>query len=55
MVKPPKEDASEKQQNDYKNELEKKTPRANRHLLFIRHGQYIMADVDPERILTALG
>lgn len=55
LVEGPK-DNSEKEVTDYKNRLKKVTPTASRHLLLIRHGQYVdTAKYDSERVLTSLG
>ncbi|KAK7087512.1 serine/threonine-protein phosphatase PGAM5, mitochondrial-like isoform X2 [Littorina saxatilis] len=55
MVKPPKVETEESLKG-YDEEVKKKTPKATRHLILIRHGQYVdTALIDEERILTALG
>ena len=55
LVKPPKRETEESNE-EYAEELKKKTPKATRHLILIRHGQYVdTADTDEGRILTALG
>ena len=55
LVKPPKTETEESKE-EYAEELRKKTPKATRHLIFIRHGQYVeSAYTDEGRILTALG
>lgn len=54
IVKPPK-DASPEKENAYNEKLEKK-PKATRHIILIRHGQYNLNGAkDPDRILTDLG
>ncbi|KAK3083970.1 hypothetical protein FSP39_006095 [Pinctada imbricata] len=56
IVKPLKSSATEKDKKDYDNELQKQTSTASRHLLLIRHGQYVLdGATDQQRILTALG
>ena len=55
LVKPPKTE-TEKSKEEYEEKLRKKTPVATRHLILIRHGQYVdTALTDEGRILTALG
>ncbi|KAL8562585.1 hypothetical protein ACOMHN_045849 [Nucella lapillus] len=54
LVKPSKN--TEEKKKEYEEEVKKHTPKANRHLILIRHGQYVdTATTDMERILTALG
>lgn len=45
----------DKDVKDHENQIEKATSKATRHLIFIRHGQYVMNDTDEERYLTELG
>lgn len=53
LVRPPKNSEEEKA---YEEKLKCKTPKATRHLILIRHGQYVMdGATDEERTLTALG
>ena len=55
LVKPPRTE-TEKSKEEYEEKLRKKTPVATRHLILIRHGQYVdTALTDEGRILTALG
>ncbi|XP_076369479.1 phosphoglycerate mutase 5 isoform X1 [Tachypleus tridentatus] len=54
LVKPPK-NGDPLEQNRYNVQLVKATPKASRHLILIRHGQYIMANDDCNRKLTELG
>ncbi|XP_076452741.1 serine/threonine-protein phosphatase PGAM5, mitochondrial-like [Babylonia areolata] len=54
LVRPPKD--TEESQQQYKEEVKKQTTKATRHLILIRHGQYVdTATTDMERILTDLG
>jgi len=46
--------AAEKMKKD-KETVEKKKPKATRHLILVRHGQYSRGDTDEERKLTELG
>ena len=56
LVKPLKSNATEKDEKDRQNELEKVKSSATRHLLLIRHGQYnLEGKDDSQRILTELG
>jgi serine/threonine-protein phosphatase PGAM5 len=56
MLKPIKDDAPPDAQNLYNEALEMKKPKATRHLILIRHGQYNMeGNTDAERYLTELG
>jgi serine/threonine-protein phosphatase PGAM5 len=58
IVKPLKEDASSKRQKRHSEKLEKEKPKAVRHLLLIRHGQYFLRlhnATDADRFLTKLG
>ena len=56
LVKPLKSSATEKDEKDHQNELEKVKSSATRHLLLIRHGQYnLEGKDDSQRILTELG
>ncbi|XP_078679798.1 serine/threonine-protein phosphatase PGAM5, mitochondrial-like isoform X1 [Branchiostoma floridae x Branchiostoma belcheri] len=55
LVKPPKTE-DEKDSNEYNVKLEGVKSKANRHLIFIRHGQYDMSPKSDEgRKLTGLG
>lgn len=56
MVKPLPADATPTQENEHNEKLEKYKPKATRHLILIRHGQYNLdGETDKERILTELG
>jgi len=55
MVRPPPRVASAAQLAEYDTRLKKATPRACRHILLVRHGQYHAAGQDKERFLTSLG
>lgn len=56
MVKPLKENPTPSQENEYNEKLGKATPRAVRHLILIRHGQYNLSGItDSERYLTENG
>ncbi|KAK7477428.1 hypothetical protein BaRGS_00031330 [Batillaria attramentaria] len=53
IVRPRKDGVSEE---EYQQELKNRTPKATRHLILIRHGQYVDTEKrDENRILTALG
>ena len=56
LVKPLKDESKPDAQNLYNEALEAKKPKANRHLILIRHGQYnIDGLTDSNRYLTELG
>lgn len=56
IIKPLSEKANPSQENEYNEKLEKCKPKAIRHLILIRHGQYNLdGATDKERILTELG
>ena len=61
LVKPPKNQEKEGKngagsKDEYNEKLKKATPKATRHLILIRHGQYEMdPESDKNRVLTALG
>lgn len=55
LIKPLKENATPEMENEYNKKLEKHTSKAVRHILLIRHGQYIYGDNDELRKLTELG
>ena len=56
-VKPPKDANDPIQKENYENKVKESTPRATRHLLFIRHGQYNLDGTtnDTQRYLTETG
>lgn len=55
MVKPKKSDIDEIN-NEYIDKIEAAAPKANRHLILIRHGQYFEDEkTDAKRLLTPLG
>ncbi|XP_064621018.1 serine/threonine-protein phosphatase PGAM5, mitochondrial-like isoform X2 [Lineus longissimus] len=55
-IKPLKENASDAEKEEHQAKLLKLTPKANRHLILIRHGQYnLNGEEDIDRTLTALG
>lgn len=54
LVKPAKNDPQD--QNRYNSELEKSTPKAARHIILIRHGEYLdLGDSDETHRLTTRG
>ena len=57
MVKPPKNPDDITEQENYENKVKDVTPKATRHLLFVRHGQYNIDGTtkDSERYLTKKG
>lgn len=56
LVRPPKNDASEEEKDNFNNKLVEATPKASRHIFLIRHGQYHdTAHADKDRFLTMLG
>lgn len=56
IIKPLTHNHSPSQENVHNEKLEKHKPKAIRHLLLIRHGQYNLdGATDKERILTELG
>ncbi|KAG5680872.1 hypothetical protein PVAND_010353 [Polypedilum vanderplanki] len=56
IIKPLKEGSSPEKENEYNEKLEKLKPKASRHFLLIRHGQYNLNGLtDKERVLTKLG
>lgn len=56
LIKPLPQNASPTQENEYNEKLEKYKPKATRHLILIRHGQYNLdGETDKQRILTELG
>lgn len=56
VVKPLPKDTSPEKENSHNEKLEKHRPKATRHIILIRHGQYNLAGAtDVERILTDLG
>uniref|UniRef100_A0A1I8PC45 Serine/threonine-protein phosphatase PGAM5, mitochondrial n=1 Tax=Stomoxys calcitrans TaxID=35570 RepID=A0A1I8PC45_STOCA len=55
LVKPPKND-SPQEQNHYNSELEKACPKFARHIILIRHGEYLdLGDSDETHRLTSRG
>src|SRR5690349_8706090 len=54
VVKPNNSSNPEKQ-NKYNEDIEKHRSKAIRHIILIRHGQYVYGDSDKERMLTELG
>ncbi|XP_075157685.1 phosphoglycerate mutase 5 isoform X1 [Haematobia irritans] len=55
LVKPPKND-SPQEQNRYNSELEKSCPKFARHIILIRHGEYLdLGDSDETHRLTTRG
>lgn len=55
-VKPLKSNAGAEDENKHNEEVEKKKPKAVRHLILIRHGQYYLnGKTDAQRVLTELG
>ncbi|XP_064612954.1 serine/threonine-protein phosphatase PGAM5, mitochondrial-like [Liolophura sinensis] len=56
LVKVSKDNPDPKQQKDYENLVMKNTPKATRHLILIRHGNYNLdGETDQMRYLTKLG
>lgn len=56
MVRPVKDKTNTTQENEYNTKLEAAKPRAVRHLILIRHGQYNLKGIsDAERYLTEVG
>jgi serine/threonine-protein phosphatase PGAM5 len=56
LVKPLKEDASDKREKRHASKVESAQSKATRHIIMIRHGQYDLKGIsDKERILTKLG
>ena len=56
IVKPLKANASVEEQNKYNEKLQKAKPKAVRHLILVRHGQYNTSGVnDQQRYLTEMG
>jgi hypothetical protein len=56
LVKPSKKLINGEPDGSLEEEIKKKTPKASRHLLLIRHGQYNENGLsDDARMLTALG
>lgn len=56
LVRPLKENANPTQENEYNTKLEAAKPKAVRHLILIRHGQYnLKGAIDAERYLTEMG
>ncbi|GAB0098506.1 Serine/threonine-protein phosphatase Pgam5, mitochondrial [Sergentomyia squamirostris] len=56
IVKPLKKDSDPTEDNKYNEKLEKATPKAIRHLILIRHGQYNQSgDLDSKHYLTEVG
>lgn len=56
MVKPLKASATPEQENKHNEKLEAVKPKAVRHLILIRHGQYNLDGItDADRYLTELG
>lgn len=53
LVKPPE---AEKAREAYSEMVKEKTPAATRHLILVRHGQFVPREADDkQRILTSLG
>lgn len=50
-----KENLSAEKENEANLKIEKNTPKAIRHILLIRHGQYVYKNTDIERKLTEIG
>ncbi|GAB0098505.1 Serine/threonine-protein phosphatase Pgam5, mitochondrial [Sergentomyia squamirostris] len=56
IVKPLKKDSDPTEDNKYNEKLEKATPKAIRHLILVRHGQYNQqGDLDSKHYLTEVG
>uniref|UniRef100_A0A7G3AY73 Serine/threonine-protein phosphatase PGAM5, mitochondrial n=1 Tax=Lutzomyia longipalpis TaxID=7200 RepID=A0A7G3AY73_LUTLO len=56
IVKPLKKDVDATEENKYNDKLEKATPKAIRHLILIRHGQYNQSgESDSKHYLTEIG
>uniref|UniRef100_A0A1B0C8W4 Serine/threonine-protein phosphatase PGAM5, mitochondrial n=2 Tax=Lutzomyia longipalpis TaxID=7200 RepID=A0A1B0C8W4_LUTLO len=56
IVKPLKKDVDANEENKYNEKLEKATPKAIRHLILIRHGQYNQSgESDSKHYLTEIG
>lgn len=56
LVKPLKASATPEEENNYNEKLEAVKPKAVRHLILIRHGQYNLDGItDADRYLTELG
>ncbi|OQR74096.1 serine/threonine-protein phosphatase Pgam5 [Tropilaelaps mercedesae] len=55
-VRPLKKPGDPVEENKQNLAIEARQPRAHRHIILIRHGQYLdMKDTDEERVLTSLG
>lgn len=52
---PGKGSLSPEKENKYNEELDKHRSKAIRHIILVRHGQYVYGDSDKERVLTELG
>ena len=56
LVEPLPQDPTPEQQNSFNEKISKHKPKATRHLILIRHGQYHLDGLtDPDRKLTPLG
>uniref|UniRef100_A0A336MRQ6 Serine/threonine-protein phosphatase PGAM5, mitochondrial n=1 Tax=Culicoides sonorensis TaxID=179676 RepID=A0A336MRQ6_CULSO len=56
LVKPLKADVDPESENSYNEKLQKLKPKAVRHIIMIRHGQYYLnGKTDAERVLTPMG
>jgi len=55
LVKPLPENASAERQNEHNEKLDKHRAKAIRHIILIRHGQYVYGNTDKDCILTELG
>lgn len=56
ILKPVEKDATPEKENEYNEKLDKLRPKATRHIILIRHGQYNLGgSTDAERTLTELG
>ncbi|CAH1962870.1 unnamed protein product [Acanthoscelides obtectus] len=54
LVKP-KGNLSAKEENELNEKIEKQKSRAVRHIILIRHGQYVYGETDKDMMLTELG
>jgi len=56
LVRPPTKNATDVELVEYDHALNKATPKASRHIILVRHGQYFdNGRIDKERFLTSLG
>ncbi|VEN61384.1 unnamed protein product [Callosobruchus maculatus] len=51
----PKQILSAKEENELNEKIEKQKSKACRHILLIRHGQYVYGETDKDMVLTELG